>query len=87
MPNKNKYINCSIVKLSELTTIYYFIIATGKGMGMLYSFPHLSSHLAECFYRYGVRGIPKGVAATSFPLCKTKMASPLSLVPNFPEIR
>jgi len=47
---------------------------------MLYVFPaHLSARSTECLYRRGVRGIPEGVAATSFPLCKTKMISARSL--------
>lgn len=65
----------------EMVFVYYFIIVSNKKDMQYYRylFPYLSSHLAECFYHHGVHGIPKGVAATSFPLCKTKMVPPLSL--------
>lgn len=60
------------------SAICYFMMARERAV-VIYLFPYLSAHLVECFYRHGVHGIPVGVAATSFPLCKTKMATALSL--------
>lgn len=83
-----KRLRSQVIQLLEIAAIYYFIIAPlAKEWDVLYLFPYLHRRTWRNAYRHGVRGIPKGVAATSFPLYKTKMAPPLFLVPNFPEIR